>query len=702
MSDYISVVPNPLKYNFIQLIIPDKIKDYIEITPSDHFKDESKIFLLYNMINVVNINDGFQASYYYKIKINENFPFDYQGRIWNISAKIDESYFDKLPGLNDPFGETFHDYKLQIPDIKFGIPYMDGEYKGKIFNVIQKSSNFIFQIKLLINYRIEEILLIDDEYVTEFKNGDKIQDQVDKEKNALAIWDKIELIKDSFRKIYDFELIECDTQFNLLNISLYRYIPYFPIENLGKPDKNKINVLIKLFATNLEAGTTTRFMLPTLNYFDGRKYKTINNNIKHNIWARGPKLKITENHILIINNSISYGEIKYNDLYKEDTGIVNINITIENSGGASAEEVNLTLFIPKDIIIDEQLLSQFNIINEIFEEDDKNILIIRSNLNIGTSKKIIQPLYLRFNKLLIETVKKTFINNAEIIFFQSEIHIDSNNITFNFSFDVNSDISEGERTKVKLEINSLRNFNEPKYKVNAITKISNQHINKNLLYYFSRKIGDNNWVKITDKINLNFIEDEPLIDFPNDMTEYIIYYKVEIFLNTNGPVIAGDILSFKANKNYVEENDEVENIENKGNEEKEENGEKEIDKENKNTKNNEKQEENVKKPFFTKNMIILFIIVGLIILIIIILFFLRLFKNEDEIGEEMILKDDEEKMTINKYNNKNKIIKKKGNKRNKKELKKNINLISNTSRPIFNHEGTRISKFVKNQNFVKS
>jgi len=248
----------------------------------------------------------------------------------------------------------------------------------------------------------------------------------------------------------------------------------------------------------------------------------------------------------------------------------------------------------------------------------------------------------------------------------------------------------------------LRNFNEPKYKVNAITKISNQHINKNLLYYFSRKIGDNNWEKITDKINLNFIEDEPLIDFPNDMTEYIIYYKVEIFLNTNGPVIAGDILSFKANKNYVEENDEVENIENKGNEEKEENGEKEIDKENKNTKNNEKQEENVKKPFFTKNMIILFIILGLIILIIIILFFLRLFKNEDEIGEEMILKDDEEKMTINKYNNKNKIIKKKGNKRNKKELKKNINLISNTSRPIFNHEGTRISKFVKNQNFVKS
>ena len=99
--------------------------------------------------------------------------------------------------------------------------------------------------------------------------------------------------------------------------------------------------------------------------------------------------------------------------------------------------------------------------------------------------------------------------NKGIKFFESKfiefdnVFIDSISFWFksNFSFDVNSDISEGERTKVKLEINSLRNFNEPKYKVNAITKISNQHINKNLLYYFSRKIGDNNWEKITDKIN---------------------------------------------------------------------------------------------------------------------------------------------------------------------------------------------------------
>ena len=79
---------------------------------------------------------------------------------------------------------------------------------------------------------------------------------------------------------------------------------------------------------------------------------------------------------------------------------------------------------------------------------------------------------------------------------------------------------------------------------------------------------------------------------------------------------------------------------------------------------------------------------------------------KDEIGVELIneLKDDEEKTTINKSNeNKDKNIKKKGNKRNKKEKKnKNKNkLISNmSSRPIYNHEGTKISRFVNNQNFV--
>ena len=763
MNDYVSVVQKPLKYNFIELIIPDKIKDYIEVTPSDHFKDESKFFLFYNMINVVSINDGFQASYYYKIKILENFPFDYQGRLWNISLKINESYFDKLPGLNDPFGETFHDYKLQIPDIKFGIPYMGGEFDGKIFYTIQKISNIILQFKLLINFTIEEVMLIDDEYVTQFKNGDNTKDQVDKEKNALEVWEQIKVIKDTLPKIYNFELIECDSVYNYMKINLNNEIPFFPIENLGKPDTTKINVLTKIFAPKLESGDSITFRLSTITFYDGRKTNMIINNISPSMFIRGPRLIITEKHNLIINNSISYGEINYNDLYEKDSGIININITVKNNGGSPAHQVNLTFFIPKDIIIDTELLTKYNIKNEIIEKDDKNVLIIRSNFTINNSNQIVQPLYLRFSTILIETERiKRFINNGEIIFYQSEVYKDSNNITQSFSLEIDHVIKEGERTKVELKINSLENDIEPKFELNAITKISNEYSNSNLLYYFSRKIGDNRWGNISNKINSNSFVDIPLIDLPNDMKEYIIYYKVEIFMNTNGPVIAADSLMVKANKRIEEENEDnkenenkeenveyenkeenegnVENenkeenegnidnenkeenegdsgnnrnegnienegdIENNGNEGNDGNYGKGDDKENKEKEKNEKQNENIKNKFFNKGNKILVIIIGLVGLVIIIIIIMSCLK--DEIGVELIneLKDDEEKITINKSNeNKDKNIKKKGNKRNKKEKKnKNKNkLISNmSSRPIYNHEGTKISRFVNNQNFV--
>ena len=153
---------------------------------------------------------------------------------------------------------------------------------------------------------------------------------------------------------------------------------------------------------------------------------------------------------------------------------------------------------------------------------------------------------------------------------------------------VNSVILEGERTKVQLKIKTLGTFNEPKYELNAITKLSSEHLNTNFLYYFYRKIEDNNWINIANAINSNSYVDIPTINIPNDMTEYIIDYKVEIVININGPVIAGDILNVKRNKNIIEVNENNEEEENV------ENVEKEEDKENKGKEQNEKEKEKVK------------------------------------------------------------------------------------------------------------
>ena len=42
---------------------------------------------------------------------------------------------------------------------------------------------------------------------------------------------------------------------------------------------------------------------------------------------------------------------------------ININITLQNNGCSPTHQVNFTLFIPKDIIIDTELLTKYNTIN---------------------------------------------------------------------------------------------------------------------------------------------------------------------------------------------------------------------------------------------------------------------------------------------------------------------------------------------------
>lgn len=56
---------------------------------------------------------------------------------------------------------------------------------------------------------------------------------------------------------------------------------------------------------------------------------------------------------------------------------------------------------------------------------------------------------------------------------------------------------------------------------------------------FYRKINDNEWEKISNKSNINEIEDSPLIsDEIKSLEKYTIYYKVEGYSNER--IFAGD------------------------------------------------------------------------------------------------------------------------------------------------------------------
>ena len=236
MQNVIRNIKVPKKYNFIKLTIPDEIKNYIDIVPSDHNADVAPMFFDFQTINVVTIRDGFEGSYFYKLTIHDDFPDIYKGKLWSIKAEVVEKYFDQLPGYNDPTG-SFHDYKLQIPDIKFGVPYSNGIYQGKIFYTLGRGTNLELQYKIMKNFKVDGIKLISEEDVVKLGNVVTKAKQSEKDDEALKIWENASSPKNG---VFPYTISNYDDQYNYLTIDLSKVVTELPYENIGLPDTTKL------------------------------------------------------------------------------------------------------------------------------------------------------------------------------------------------------------------------------------------------------------------------------------------------------------------------------------------------------------------------------------------------------------------------------------------------------------------------------
>ena len=123
----------------------------------------------------------------------------YYGRIWEIKINLKYECFDMLPGSsNDPSTKVkydhtyYHDYKLSIPSIKFGIPYSSSHpnenYRNKVFYSLGRGTD----IRIIYNFYQE--LSLDDIKIVSLEEVDKIQEAsaVDSNVNEelLKIWNE--------------------------------------------------------------------------------------------------------------------------------------------------------------------------------------------------------------------------------------------------------------------------------------------------------------------------------------------------------------------------------------------------------------------------------------------------------------------------------------------------------------------------------
>lgn len=113
-------VLKPDKYNFLNLEIPDDIKPFVTITPSDANILTPGTFFDFDFVNVTTIRDGFKGSYFLDLAIDPALPENLRAKIYDIKLSVNPGYFNNIPGETgkDPVGWPA---KVNLPNIRFAL-----------------------------------------------------------------------------------------------------------------------------------------------------------------------------------------------------------------------------------------------------------------------------------------------------------------------------------------------------------------------------------------------------------------------------------------------------------------------------------------------------------------------------------------------------------------------------------------------------
>ena len=414
----------PKEYNFLELVIPEPLKNYVEIIPSDHNKDVLPQFFDFECINLVTIRDGFKGEYYYKLTLKEGLDKKYFGRFWEIKVNLKYEYFDILPGsANDPATKVNyeinmkHDYQLKVPPIKFGIRYPSNhaipEYRNKVFYTIGRATN------ISISYNIHEEFTLDDIKIVSEEEVEKIRKATGNSANVneqlLDIWNNGIANKSSYLTgEIKADPLEPANNYKRIWIYLNESFPELPYEIYGEPDCTKIYILVKVSAPQVTYGTRQVLKWGYAEYNDSRVIKKSNTGLAYSISSSGPW----------INVDIEYTIVKYdkvNDNFTEEEnqknyplkGYMKLKITALNGGNKDAYQTSYKYLFSKYANI---LKNYGDIINK------KDIISLSNNgdsgetvLNIDSNRQIPQNTKDAYNVYIFYDFEEIGVMNSILV-----------------------------------------------------------------------------------------------------------------------------------------------------------------------------------------------------------------------------------------------------------------------------------------------
>ena len=548
MKDKVTAVQYPSEYKFMSYEIPEEIKPYVTLTPSQHVMDVSPQFFDLTFNNIKTIRDALEGDYYYCLNVSENFPDKYKGKLWEIKMTLNEDKFKTLPSKEDPTG--IHYYHLTIPSIRFGVPISEGENKGKIFYNLGQAKNMVYTFRLYNEFEIKGVKLVDEDMIN--KLGIAAGDNEDKFTKLLQLWEEIPSNEDVINKIKISTVLDKDTFYNLHTVDLSEAFPLLPYEEApNKPFVSRLYLLVQSYSPHSPYGYKNLMTSTKLSYNDGRKNKTHSASPSYiNVYSSGPHFLPTFAHKIAELNetTLEFEVTKNQEIYNGDNLIIKLTLTANNEGTATAYNAKFNLKIDKNATyIERNQTTQALTVTEGDIEGDEKIIYVFYKGQIEAGGNIKCDLYFKVQfgekksqegierrrvladtsgrvPLIKELDMSLCLSDVDCKEGQPEYGKQKSDVKHNIAYKTNIVRDVG---VITIQAKNIGTDTKPIYMLNAtVSNVDGNHKIEDVIYIFYRKIEgiDDDYVVIA-RTNEPFFIDEPFADL-QEVKNYKVFYKV--------------------------------------------------------------------------------------------------------------------------------------------------------------------------------
>ena len=543
MDNKVTAVQYPSEYLFMTPEIPDDIKPYVTLTPSQHVMDVSPQFFDLTFNNILSIRDALEGDYYYCLNVSSDFPDELKGKLWEIKMTLHEDWFQTLPSLNDPTG--VHDYHLTIPSIRFGVPISSGENKGKIFYNLGQAKNMVFTFRLYNEFEIKGIKIVDEEIVNQF--GEAAGDKESKFSKLLNLWNEIPSDQDIINKIKITHVPDKDTFYNLFTINLTEAFPLFPYEDKPYlPFVSRLFIITQSYSVHSPYGYKNLMTSTKLTFNDGRKDKKHNADPSYiNVYSEGPHFNPTfEHQIAEMNETTLEFQVSDNqEIYKGDELTIKITLTAANEGTATAYNAKFNLKVDKnaEYIQTKQTTSALTVTKGNIVNDERLFNVYyQGQIEAGGSIKCDLYFKVKFGSktgrrrlddsndgsvsLIKELDMSLCLTDVECQKGDPEYGQQKSDVKHSISYKIQTTRDVG---RISLTSEKMGDDTNPKYKLQAnIINLDSSYSRDDVTYLFYRKIdGVDSDYKVIYRGDETVVIDEPFADM-QEVTSYKVNYKV--------------------------------------------------------------------------------------------------------------------------------------------------------------------------------